>query len=107
MHRLFARLRAAMATLQHLYVRYGPPGQAQSLEAELREEAARALSEWQAAQAYFQSVSDHQLVDHAIYQMEAASHRYIYLWSQLRVRQGTAPVVADATGGYALVDSIQ
>lgn len=40
--------------------------------------------EWQEAQSYFQTVSDPELVDHAIYCMEAAQRKYLYLFRQLR-----------------------
>lgn len=42
-------------------------------------EVHKALEEWKAAAAYFQSVTDPELVDYAVYGMEAAQKRYIYL----------------------------
>lgn len=38
-----------------------------------------ARREWQTARAYFDTVSDPALVDHAIYVMEAAEKKYMYL----------------------------
>ena len=37
------------------------------------------MEEWKAAAEYFQSVTDPELVDYAVYGMEAAQKRYIYL----------------------------
>lgn len=42
-----------------------------------------ALQEWHAAQQYFGTVSDPELVDHAIYTMEAARRKYMYLLKQV------------------------
>ncbi len=39
----------------------------------------KAKNEWLAAQNYFDNVSDHDLVDCAIYEMEAARKKYMYL----------------------------
>ncbi len=44
-----------------------------------REQVQRALNDWKAAAAYFESVADPELVDYAVYGMEAAQKRYIYL----------------------------
>jgi hypothetical protein len=44
--------------------------------------------EWQAAQQYFQMVSEPELVDHAIFTLEAAQRKYMYLFRQLRHAQG-------------------
>ncbi len=44
-----------------------------------REQVQRALEDWKKATAYFESVSDPELVDYAVYDMEAAKKRYIYL----------------------------
>ncbi len=42
-------------------------------------EIAAALKRWQSATAFFESVTDPSLVDYAIYDMEAAQKRYVYL----------------------------
>lgn len=39
----------------------------------------RARQEWEQAKALFNEVADPELVDHAIYAMEAAERKYIYL----------------------------
>lgn len=39
----------------------------------------KAKNEWLAAQNYFDNVSDPDLVDYAIYEMEAARKKYMYL----------------------------
>jgi hypothetical protein len=39
----------------------------------------KAHREWMQAKAYFEEVDDPDLVDHAIYAMEAAEKKYIYL----------------------------
>jgi len=48
-----------------------PPGR--------REQIEEALREWQAATAYFENVTDPALVDYAVFDMEAAQKRYMYL----------------------------
>lgn len=45
---------------------------------------AQARDEWVKAQQYFNSVSDPELIDHAVYQMSAAERKYMYLWRALR-----------------------
>ncbi len=47
----------------------------------LIEEAKR---DWQAAKNYFNSVTEPDLIDHAIYAMEAAEKRYVYLLRRAR-----------------------
>lgn len=59
----------------------GPVGQADQW---LHAEVDAAHREWQAAQQYFQMVSDPELVDHAIYNLEAAQRKYVYLFRRLR-----------------------
>ena len=43
-----------------------------------------ARQEWLNAQHYYNSVSDQDLVDHAVYLMQAAEKKYIYLLKQAR-----------------------
>ncbi len=45
-----------------------------------------AHGEWVDAQNYFNNVSEPELVDYAIYKMEAAKKKYIYLLKQARLR---------------------
>lgn len=58
---------------------------------DLQSQVDAAHREWQAAQQYFQMVSEPELVDHAIYTLEAAQRKYRYLIRQLRQAQGQAP----------------
>ena len=44
----------------------------------------RAYAIWQAAQNYFDNVADPDLIDFAIYDMEAAKKRYIYMLKKAR-----------------------
>lgn len=44
-----------------------------------RQSIGRARDEWMAAKNYFDAVSDPDLVDHAIYLLEAAERKYMYL----------------------------
>lgn len=39
----------------------------------------RAKQDWESAQAYFDNVTDPDLIDHAIFAIEAAERKYIYL----------------------------
>jgi hypothetical protein len=44
----------------------------------------QARREWLAAQRYYNSVSDSDLVDHAVYLMQAAEKKYMYLLKKAR-----------------------
>lgn len=44
----------------------------------------QARREWLSAQRYYNSVSDSDLVDHAVYLMQAAEKKYIYLLKKAR-----------------------
>lgn len=72
----------------------GGRGRVDPDEQRLIEEANAALREWQTAQAQFQvvdGVRDPDLVDHAIYHLEAAERRYVYLLRQLQQVRGEGP----------------
>jgi hypothetical protein len=56
------------------------PGARDQMQAEVKQ----AYREWVTAQQYFQSVSEPALVDHAIYMLEAAERKYMYLLNQVR-----------------------
>ncbi len=56
---------------------------------ELLEEVTAARQEWDAAQSYFENVSDPELVDYAIFKQEAAKRKYIYLLNLAR-KEGLA-----------------
>lgn len=47
----------------------------------------QARQDWLAAKSYFETVSEPELVDHAIYLIEAAETRYMYLLHKAR-KQG-------------------
>ncbi len=64
---------------------------AQEEEASLRRQMEEARREWEAAENYFQTVSAPELVDHAIYTMEAARRKYLYLYRQLRQTKSDGP----------------
>lgn len=54
----------------------------QAESAEQRQKTAqvhRALQDWKAATAFFENVTEPELIDYAVYGMEAAQKRYIYL----------------------------
>lgn len=57
-------------------------------EQELHEQVDLAHREWIAAQQYFQSVCEPELVDHAVHSIIAAEQRYTYLLRKLRANQG-------------------
>lgn len=38
-----------------------------------------ALQQWERARSYFNDVTDPDLIDHAIYEIEAAERKYVYL----------------------------
>lgn len=66
---------------------------AQAEERALREEMEAARRELEAAESYFHTVTDPELVDHAIFAMEAARRKYLYLYRQVRrtVEETSAP----------------
>jgi len=53
-------------------------------EEKLLEQLNRALEEWHDAELYFQSVTEPELIDYAIYKMEASKTKYFYLLKQAR-----------------------
>jgi len=50
----------------------------------LTEAVEQARQEWLCAQNYYNSVSDVDLVDHAVYLLQAAEKKYIYLMKKAR-----------------------
>lgn len=48
------------------------------------QEVQRAYQQWQDAQNFFQNVSEPELVDFAIFDVEAARRRYMYLLNKVR-----------------------
>ena len=57
-----------------------------SLEPDLLQTVEAARQEWLFAQKYYNDVSDPELVDHAVYQMQAAEKKYTYLLRQARLQ---------------------
>lgn len=51
---------------------------------EQMENLKQAHKEWRQAELYFQNVTDSDLIDHSIYNMEAAKKKYFYLLNQVR-----------------------
>lgn len=71
-----------MATLQR-YLQMGEnivPKPLPSLPVVVEE----ARQEWLNAQSYYNTVSDEDLIDHAVYLMQATEKKYIYLLKQAR-----------------------
>jgi hypothetical protein len=54
----------------------------------LKEQVEVAKRELQAAEQYFQAVSEPELIDHAIFAVEAARRKYHYLFRRLRESYG-------------------
>ncbi len=50
------------------------------------QEIKKAKEEWLAAQNYFENVVDHDLVDYAIYKLEAARRKYMYMLRQAEIK---------------------
>ncbi len=63
-----------------------------TLDCNVRQEVSDALMNWKKATAYFESVSDPALVDYAIYDMEAAQKRYMYLLKHARMQEAQAQI---------------
>ena len=63
---------------------WGVNEELESLAAAIKE----AKEEWFAAQRFFAEVTEPDLVDQAIYRIQAAERKYIYLWKEVRNRAG-------------------
>ncbi|WP_406677416.1 DUF2508 family protein [Neomoorella carbonis] len=59
---------------------WGLEGNLEALAEAIRE----AREEWWAAQRFFAEVTEPDLVDQAIYRLEAAERKYMYLWKLVR-----------------------
>ena len=53
---------------------------------DLIDEVEQAHEEWLGACSYFENVTDPDLIDHAIYSMEAAERKYMYILKKARVQ---------------------
>lgn len=49
-----------------------------------RDKVAEALERWKAAMEYYENVRDPDLIDFAIYDMEAARRKYVFLLKQTK-----------------------
>jgi hypothetical protein len=56
----------------------------EEVEEELYDTVERARREWLAARSFFDSVTDPDLIDHAIYAVDAAEKKYLYLLKKAR-----------------------
>lgn len=63
------------------------------------EQMAEARREWRYAQGYYNSVYDTDLVDHAVYMMQAAEKKYVYLLKLARKEGLTCSPVISQTDG--------
>lgn len=52
-----------------------------------------AQKDWKLSQAYFDDVVDNELIDHAIYTMEAAEQRYSYLLKKAKEEKITSEAI--------------
>jgi hypothetical protein len=67
--------------------RFRPPESGEfafSAVSEYTEDALRALDDWHAAESYFNSISDPDLIEYALYELEAAKRKYEYLMRKIR-----------------------
>ena len=68
--------------LNSLKIKFSPIQDSE--EDELLKMLREAHSQWKSAELYFQTVTEPDLIDYAIYEMEAAKTKYIYLLKQAR-----------------------
>lgn len=61
------------------------------IERDRREDIRLALEQWQEAKRYFESVSDPDLVDYAVFEEEAARRKYVLLLRRYAREQGCSP----------------
>jgi hypothetical protein len=64
----------------------------QAEERSLRQQMEAARQEMKATESYFQTVTDPELIDHAIFAMEAAKRKYLYFYRRLRRVRGSSAV---------------
>jgi len=55
----------------------------------LRQQVESAKNDWQAACSFFNNLTDPDLIDYAVYSMEAAERKYMYLLKKYKTRCGT------------------
>lgn len=62
-----------------------PKGKPVSIS-EMIKQVRQAQREWEAAKQYFQAVSEPDRVDHAIFSLQAAERRYMFLLNEVKER---------------------
>ncbi|MDK2784518.1 MAG: hypothetical protein PWQ41_1426 [Bacillota bacterium] len=82
--RLAQSLRNALIKAGALAAGFFKPGTPAQTEFDLPAEVEAAKADWVAARRYFDAVTDPDLIDFAIYNMEAAQRRYTYLLKRAR-----------------------
>lgn len=85
------RIGFGLPNLWQGWIRHRATEQQQGSVRDLQLQLDRARDEWYAAERYFQVVSDPELVDHAIFSLEAARRKYLYLFRQVRGSLGHQP----------------
>ncbi|EGO62539.1 hypothetical protein ALO_17781 [Acetonema longum DSM 6540] len=75
-----------LGAVQDWFGRETPPVPRPRGDDELPHILEQARQEWLQAQAMYNYVSDNDLIDHVVYQMQAAEKRYIYLLKLARQR---------------------
>lgn len=73
-----------MDMLSNFYARVIHGEDTRSEDDKMLDTIRQAHDEWKNAEAYFQSVTDPDLIDYAIYRVEAAKTRYTYLMKLAR-----------------------
>lgn len=73
-----------VSALGDLYNKVNQTSEPVDEDTELVQCVRQAYEEWQSAENFFHSVTDPDLVDHAIYKLEATKARYIYLLKQAK-----------------------
>ncbi|MCL5942820.1 MAG: YaaL family protein [Actinobacteria bacterium] len=61
-----------------------------------------ARAEWASARSYFETVTDPELVDHAIYLVEAAERKYAYMIRKARERRALQDMTPRGRAGGSL-----
>lgn len=62
---------------------------------EMLDNLRNAHNEWKEKEKFFQEVTDPDLVDIAIYEMEASKIKYVYLLKKLKEHMGVGKIMAD------------
>ncbi|MEW9123637.1 MAG: YaaL family protein [Thermotaleaceae bacterium] len=72
------------SALNHLYERVIHGADPRTEEEKMLDSIRTAHADWKNAEEYFQNVTDEDLIDYAIYRVQAAKTRYIYLMKLAR-----------------------